>query len=175
MHFEPADIGGVFIVRAEPARDERGWFARTFCRREFEKNGLLADWSQGSLSHNRHAGTLRGMHYQAEPHSETKLIRCVRGAVYDVALDLRRQSPTFKRWLAVALREDELTMLYLPPGVAHGFQTLQDESELEYWITPEYVPDAARGVRWNDPAFGIDWPRSPTVMSARDASFPDFR
>ena len=162
------------IIDPEPVEDERGSFARTFCAEEFAARGLETRFVQQSVSHNRRRGTLRGMHYQAAPHSETKLIRCTAGAVYDVLVDLRGESPTFKRWIAVELTARSRRALYVPPGLAHGFLTLEDETEIHYQITPAYRPEASRGVRWDDPSFGIDWPLEPTVISAKDHAYPDY-
>src|SRR5207247_1799350 len=144
------ELGGALIVDPEPIEDERGFFARTFCAVEFGARGLETRFVQQSVSHNRRRGTLRGMHYQAAPHTETKLVRCTAGAVYDVLVDLRRDSPTFKRWLAVELTARNRRALYVPPGLAHGFLTLEDDTDLEYLITPAYRPEASRGVRWDD-------------------------
>jgi dTDP-4-dehydrorhamnose 3,5-epimerase len=166
----------VYLIEPQLLGDERGFFARTWCRREFEARGLNADLAQCSISFNRKAGTLRGMHYQAAPYEEPKLVRCTQGAIYDVALDLRPQSPTFKRWVGVELTAANRRMLYIPAGCAHGFQTTADDSEVFYQISEFYHPEAARGVRWDDPAFAIRWPETThRIVSPRDAGFPDFR
>jgi dTDP-4-dehydrorhamnose 3,5-epimerase len=173
---EETRLAGAFVIEIEPLRDERGFFARTFDRELLERHGLAADVIQSSVSFNERAGTLRGMHYQAEPHGEEKLVRCTRGAVLDVIVDLRPESPTYCEWLAVELDERSRRALYIPRGIAHGFQTLADSSELLYQMSTPYVPGAGRGVRWDDPAFGIEWPEPPAgrIMSERDRTYPDF-
>ncbi|MDA0171522.1 dTDP-4-dehydrorhamnose 3,5-epimerase family protein [Solirubrobacter taibaiensis] len=168
-------LSGAFVVDVEPAQDARGLFARTFDRETFAAHGLAVTIDQVSVSYNERAGTLRGMHYQADPHGEEKLVRCVRGAIHDVIVDLRPDSPTLKQSFGIDLDEDSRTALYIPKGMAHGFLTLTDAAEVLYLISTPYVPDAARGVRWDDPAFGIDWPGSPQVMSDRDRTYPDFQ
>jgi dTDP-4-dehydrorhamnose 3,5-epimerase len=168
---------GAYVVELEPLRDERGWFARTFDAAAFAELGLEPTVVQCNTSYNERAGTLRGMHYQAAPHGEPKLMRCTRGSVYDVLVDLRRDSPTFCRWFGIELRAGGTASLYAPAGMAHGFQTLEDGSELHYQMGYRYVPEAARGVRWDDPGFGIEWPEPPPggrVISERDATYPDF-
>ena len=167
-------ISGAFIFEAEKLQDERGFFARTWCRRDFEKYGLNPSIAQCSVSFNTARGTLRGMHYQAAPHPEAKLVRCTAGAIYDVIIDLREESPTYTRWYATELSAENHRMLYVPELVAHGFLTLKDNTEVAYQISEFYVPEVARGVRWNDPAFGIQWPLDVSVISARDAAYPDF-
>lgn len=175
MLFKPLIIPGAFVIDLELVWDERGFFARTFCREEFEIRGLIAEFVQCSLSFNIRRGTLRGMHYQAAPHGEAKLVRCTRGAIYDVLLDLRPSSPAHLQWEAVELSADNRRMVYIPEGVAHGFQTLEDETEIFYQMSQPYAPDAARGVRWDDQAFGIDWPPAERTISLRDRTYPDFR
>ena len=175
MILRETPLSGAFVVDVEPARDARGLFARTFDRDTFAARGLAVTIDQVSVSYNERAGTLRGMHYQADPHGEEKLVRCVRGAIHDVIVDLRPSSPTFQQSFGVDLDEDSRTALYIPKGLAHGFLTLTDGAEVLYLISTPYVPDAARGVRWDDPAFGIDWPGSPQVMSDRDRTYPDFQ
>jgi dTDP-4-dehydrorhamnose 3,5-epimerase len=165
---------GAYVLETQPIVDERGSFARTWCREEFRALGLNTMVEQCSTSFNRTRGTLRGMHFQAIPHEEVKLVRCTRGAVYDVILDLRKDSATFGRWFAVELTADNGKMLYIPCGFAHGFQTLDDQSEVFYQISEKYHPEAARGVRWNDPVLGIKWPISNPNLSERDRDFPDF-
>jgi dTDP-4-dehydrorhamnose 3,5-epimerase len=173
MKFTPTKIAGVWIVDLERHADERGWFARTWCAEEFRRHGLNPDLAQCSASFNRRRGTLRGMHWQAAPHEEAKLVRCVRGAMFDVALDVRSGSATFKQWVGVELTMENGRALYVPEGCAHGFQTLADDTEVFYQIAGEYYPASARGVRWNDPAFKIAWPNiSGLVCSERDASYP---
>ncbi len=154
--------------------DERGLFARTWCREEFETAGLNSHLTQCSISYNVRKGTLRGMHYQSAPYAESKLVRCTRGAIYDVALDLRADSPTFREWIGVNLTADNREMIFIPEGCAHGFLTLEDNSEVCYQISEFYRPEAARGVRWDDPAFGIVWPAKPQLLSDRDRNYPDF-
>lgn len=172
MRFTETELRGVFVIEPERLEDERGFFARTFCRREFEQHGLTYDVAQCSISFNRKAGTLRGMHYQAPPHEEVKLVRVTRGAIYDVIIDLRPTSPTLYRWVAVNLTADNRRALYVPAGFAHGFETLEDSTEVFYQISTFYAPESLRGVRWDDPAFGITWPLAPTEMTPRDRNFP---
>ena len=174
MIWRETELAGAFVVESERAEDERGWFARIYDEGELEQSGLAARFAQGSIAFNKERGTLRGLHYQTEPHAEAKLIRCIRGAVHDVIVDLRPASPTFKRWVAVELTAASGRMLYLPEGFAHGYLTLEDESETLYLISAHYAPEAARGVRWDDPAFGIEWPHEPRVMSEKDKAWPDF-
>lgn len=176
MLFRETPIGGAWIVEVEPLADERGMFARTFDAAAFEERGLSGRVVQCSTSHSPRSATLRGMHYQADPHGECKLVRCTTGAVYDVLVDVRRGSPTHRRWVGVELSRENRRALYIPPGVAHGFQTLVDDSEMLYMIDRAYRPDAARGVRWDDPAFGIEWPDAPNgrTMSERDRTYGDY-
>ncbi|HKP89362.1 MAG TPA: dTDP-4-dehydrorhamnose 3,5-epimerase [Thermoleophilaceae bacterium] len=175
MRFEEAPIGGAWILEVEPSEDERGLFARTFDAEAFADRGLSASYAQCSTSFNHRAGTLRGLHYQADPHGECKLVRCTAGAAFDVMVDLRAGSPTHGAWHAVELSQDNRRAVYVPPGVAHGFQTLTAGCELLYMIDVPYVPEAARGVRWDDAAFSIEWPEAPgeRVISDRDRDFPD--
>ena len=175
MKFISTPLPDVFLIEPELIEDERGFFARTFCDRAFARHGLNPHLSQCSISYNPRAGTLRGMHWQAEPHAEAKLIRCTQGAIYDVALDLRPYSPTFKRWFATELSAKNHRLLYIPEGCAHGFQTLTDDCEVCYQISAPHVPEAARGVRWDDRAFGIEWPAATRrILSARDSAYPAF-
>jgi dTDP-4-dehydrorhamnose 3,5-epimerase len=174
MRFERAALDGVWIVEAEPLRDERGWFARTFDREAFDAHGIGFDVVHANVSFNERRGTLRGMHWQEAPHGERKLIRCARGAVHDVLVDVREGSVTRGRWLAIELSERDGRMLYAPEGFAHGFQTLEDATELAYLMSHEYVREAARGLRFDDPALGIEWPEGPRIVSERDRSHPDF-
>ena len=175
MIFNETKLPGAFIIEVKRLEDERGFFGRSFCRREFEERGLNPFVAQCNISFNRDAGTLRGMHYQAAPHAEEKLVRCTRGALYDVIIDLRPESPTFKRWVSLELTEENCRMLYIPKGFAHGFQTLVDETEIFYQMSAFYHPDSGRGVRWNDPAFGIQWPETDRViLSDRDRLWPDY-
>lgn len=172
MIFREIALPGAFLVEPERLTDERGFFARTYCRREFEARGLNGTLVQCNVSFNARRGTVRGLHFQAAPHAEAKLVRCTRGAVFDVLLDLRPASPTHRRWVALRLTAVEGCMLYAPEGVAHGFQTLVDETELFYQMSEYHHPEAARGVRWNDPALGIAWPVAEAVVSASDAALP---
>ena len=174
MIYTETEIPGVFIVEPEQLTDERGFFARSFCRREFEKQGLNPDLVQCNISFNHKRGTLRGMHYQAAPYEEAKLIRCTMGAIYDVALDLRKDSPTFKNWVSVELTEKSLNMIYIPEGVAHGFQTLEDDTEVFYQMSQFFNPECARGVRWDDPAFSIVWPEEMVIVSMKDSQYKNF-
>ena len=161
-------------VLPEPNQDERGFFARTWCQKEFEAHGLNSRLVQCNLSGNTREGTLRGMHYQVEPYAEAKLVQCTRGKIYDVVLDLRPDSTTYKEWIGKTLSAEEHGMLYIPEGCAHGFLTLTDETEVFYQMSEFYKPEAARGVRWNDPAFQIVWPAAVQVISDRDRAYPDF-
>jgi dTDP-4-dehydrorhamnose 3,5-epimerase len=174
MIFRETTIGGVWIIEPECHEDQRGFFARTWDTDEFAKLGLSARLVQCSISYNRLRGTLRGMHYQAEPHEETKVVRCTAGSIFDVAVDLRPVSPTFCSWFGAELSAENRLALYVPEGCAHGFLTLTDRSEVAYQISEPHAPDAARGVRWDDPAFGIDWPEDVVVINERDRSYPDF-
>ncbi len=166
-------LAGVWLVTPEPLEDFRGFFARTWCEREFRAAGLVDRWVQSSISYNKKKGTLRGLHFQRAPHAEVKLVRCTRGALHDVVVDLRRDSPTFKQHVAVELTADNRTMIYIPEGCAHGFQTLEDGTEVLYQMSQFYAPDHADGVRWDDPAFGIRWPLPDPLMSDRDRTYPD--
>ena len=174
MLFEPTPLAGAFVLEAERLEDDRGFFARTFCRNDFREAGLEPDLVQCSLSFNHRKGTLRGMHYQAAPHQEAKLVRCTMGAIHDVILDLRPDSPTFKESFGVELSANNRRALYIPAGLAHGFLTLTDDAEVFYQMSVPFHPGAARGVRWNDPAFGIEWPAEPRILSDRDRTYPDF-
>jgi dTDP-4-dehydrorhamnose 3,5-epimerase len=174
MIFTETTLKGAFLIEPERRQDERGFFARTWCQSEFAAAGLQTDWVQSNISFNKARGTLRGMHYQAPPYEEAKLVRCTMGAVYDVIIDLRADSSTFQQWLAAELTSDNRLMLFIPTGFAHGFQTLTDEAEVFYQMSQVYAPEYARGVRWDDPAFKISWPAERRIISARDRSFPDF-
>ena len=176
MRFIETPLNGAWVVDLELLGDERGWFARTFDSDEFAARGLNADVAQCNASFNARRGTLRGLHYQAEPHGESKLVRCVRGMIFDVAADVRVGSPTFRRWHGVELSADNRLAFYIPPGLAHGFQTLTDDAEVLYQMGHPYVPESARGVRWDDPAFAIEWPEpdGERVISARDRSYENF-
>lgn len=172
MKFHETPLAGVVVVELELLDDERGSFARTFDASEWELRGLSTRVAQCNLSRNARSGTLRGLHYQAAPHEEAKLVRCARGAIFDVAVDLRPQSPSLHQWFGLELSEANDRLLYIPEGCAHGFLTLSDASEVLYQMSELYVPDAARGLRWDDPALAIDWPAPPAVISERDRSFP---
>lgn len=174
MRFAPTAIPGVLQIELEPQADERGSFARTYCESTFRAHGLEPVGIQCNISVNAKRGTLRGLHYQAPPAEEAKLVRCVRGRLFDVAVDLRPDSPTFRSWLGLELDAERGEALYIPRGCAHGFLTLADETAVYYHMGTEYTPDLARGVRWNDPAFAIAWPFAPLHVSGRDAAFPDF-
>lgn len=176
MIFSQTPLPGAMLIEMEPIRDERGWFARTFSTDDFEAHGLDLSVVQTNTSFNERAGTVRGMHFQADPHGEPKLVRCTRGAIYDVIVDLRPDSSAYRKWAGFELTPDNDKMLYVPTGVAHGFQTLADASEVSYLMGHEYVPDSARGVRWDDPAFGIEWPPVDSrTISERDLSYPEFQ
>lgn len=174
MIFRETPLAGAFVLEPERFEDERGFFARTFCRRELGERGLETAVAQASVSFNRRRGTLRGLHFQAEPDAEVKLVRVVRGAVFDAIVDLRSGSPTFKRFFSVELSAESGRQLYVPRGFAHGFQTLADDTEVCYQISTFYAPEAARGYRYDDPAFAIPWPEPVTVISARDLELPCF-
>ena len=172
LEFRETEIPGVLVVESEPLEDERGSFTRTYCRQEFAEHGIDFVPVQISVSRNNRRGTLRGLHYQAPPQPEAKLVRCVAGAVFDVAVDLRSDSPTHGRWSAAELSADDGRGLFVPEGCAHGFQTLEDNTELLYLISEFYEPSLQRGVRWDDPAIGIEWPSAAErVISERDRSF----
>jgi len=175
MNFCETKIRGAFEIHPEFLNDERGFFARTWCKREFEAQGLTSQLAQCNISYNKIKGTLRGMHYQEAPHAEEKLVRCTRGAIYDVVVDLRPDSPTFKEWAGVVLDPEKRNMLFVPTGCAHGFLTLEDEAEVLYQMSEFYNAGASRGVRWDDPAFQIAWPESVRVISERDRTYPDFK
>ena len=175
MKFTETPLGGAFVIELELLPDERGHFARTFDLAEFAAQGLDAAVVQCNTSFNTHRGTLRGMHYQAAPNGEAKLVRCTRGSIYDVAVDLRPESETHRRWFGVELSADNARMLYIPVGMAHGFQTLEDESEVHYQMSHQYVPDHAHGVRFDDPAFSIEWPLPDPIVSERDRQYADFQ
>jgi dTDP-4-dehydrorhamnose 3,5-epimerase len=175
MVFTETKLKGAFVIDLEPREDERGFFARTFCAREFEQHGLNSRFAQSSISFNKQCGTLRGMHWQDAPHGECKLIRVTRGAIYDVIIDLRPDSSTFKNWFAVELTAGNRRQIYVPEGFAHGFQTLGDCTEVAYQMSEFFAPESVRGVRWNDPAFAIEWPQiEQRILNERDASCGDF-
>jgi dTDP-4-dehydrorhamnose 3,5-epimerase len=174
MRFVESKLAGAYVIEPERYSDDRGFFARTFCQREFEAHGLNPCVAQCSVSFNKRKGTLRGMHFQVAPHQEAKLVRCTMGSIFDVIIDVRPDSPTFKQYFSVVLSAENRTALYVPEGFAHGFQTLEDNSEVFYQISEFYVPECARGVRWNDPAFAIRWPDDERIILDRDQSYPDF-
>ena len=174
MLFEELPVSGAYLVQVEPHSDERGFFARTWSAEEFRSHGLNPALVECSISFNDLAGTLRGMHFQAAPHEEAKLVRCTRGSIFDVVIDLRPSSPTYRGFARLELSAADRRALYVPEGCAHGFQTLEDATEVLYQISHPHVPTAARGVRWDDPAFSISWPRPPSRISKRDGEFPDF-
>lgn len=174
MRFEPLSVMGAFAVSLEPRGDERGFFARMFCRDEMAAAGLEPEISQVNNSLSRDRGTLRGLHYQVGDAAETKLVRAVRGGVFDVAVDLRPDSPTYLQWSGIEVTAENRQMLYVPRGCAHGILTLEDDTELIYLASHHYVPEAERGARWNDPAFDIAWPLEPHVISEKDANWPDW-
>lgn len=173
MIFTPTPVPGAYVIEPERREDERGFFARTWCARDFEAEGLNPHLAQCSISYNVRRGTLRGMHYQVSPFEEVKLIRCTRGAIFDVIVDLRPASTTFTRYFSKELTADNRAMLYVPAGCAHGFMTLEDDTEVFYQMSQMFHPAHARGVRWNDPVFGIEWPNLPPIMLERDRSYPD--
>ena len=175
MIFKGTGIGGAWVIEAERVEDERGFFARTWDAEQFAEHGLNPRLAQCSISYNRARGTLRGLHYQVAPNEEAKLVRCTAGAIFDVALDLRPESASFRRWFGVELSAENRRALYVPEGCAHGFLTLDDGCEVHYQISRSYTPEAAAGVRWNDPLFAIRWPGEVVVINARDRSYPDFR
>ncbi len=175
MIFSKTRLKGVFIIELEKHEDERGYFARAWCKKEFKASGLNSNLAQANTALSLHKGTLRGMHYQIAPYQETKIIRCIRGAVFDVVIDLRPNSISYCEWLGVELSSENHTMLYVPEGFAHGYQTLKNNAEVFYLVSQFYAPDAERGVRWDDPVFNIEWPEtSDLVISEKDNNWPDF-
>jgi dTDP-4-dehydrorhamnose 3,5-epimerase len=174
MKFIATPLVGACLIGLEPAADERGFFARSWCREEFLAHGLNAGLAQCSISFNQRKGTIRGMHYQDNPYMEAKLVRCSSGAIYDVILDIRPASPTYKKWFAAELSANNRRMLYVPEGFAHGFQTLADETEVFYQVSESYRPESARGLRWDDPQFGIVWPIADPILSRKDRTFPAY-
>ena len=171
MRFSGTAVQDAQVIQIDRITDDRGFFARVWCQDEFAQHGIKAGWVQANVGRSVRTGTLRGMHYQRDPHPEAKLVRCTRGAVYDVALDLRPASPSYLRWVGVTLDADEHTMLYVPEGCAHGYQTLADDSEIVYFTSAPYNRDAATGARYDDPAFGIEWPLAVEVISGQDAGW----
>lgn len=175
MIFTETKLKGAFIIEIEKREDERGFFGRSWCANEMKEHGLNINIRQANISFNNTKGTLRGMHYQIAPHQETKLVRCSRGSIYDVIIDLRKESPTFKQWIGVELTQDNYKMLYVPEDFAHGFITLDDNCEISYLMSEFYVPGAGATIRWNDPLFNIFWPLEPVVISEKDKTQPDFK
>src|SRR5438105_9848201 len=174
MIFKPTAVHGAFVIEPDRFDDDRGFFSKIWDVKEFQQHGLSTDFAQFNLAFNHRKGTLRGIHYQAAPHEEVKLVRCTRGAVWDVIVDLRPKSPTYLRWSVVELTEDNYRTYSLPKGCAHGYITLTDRAEVTYNVSTAYAPQSARGVRWNDPAFAIQWPAQPLVINQRDATYPDY-
>ena len=174
MNFFATKLEGAFIIEPERMEDGRGFFARSWCEREFAAHGLDPQCVQCNISFNKKSHTLRGLHYQAAPCEEAKLVRCTMGAIYDVIVDLRPDSPTFRQWFSVELTAENRTMLFIPKNFAHGFLTLQDNTEVFYQMSAFYAPEYARGIRWNDPAFRITWPAEVRVIAERDRNYPDF-
>lgn len=168
-------LGGVWLIEPQRFEDARGFFAPSFSAEEFAARGMASQFAEHNISYSRKCGTLRGMHYQSPPRGQAKLVRCTRGAIFDVVVDLRQDSPTFRQWVGTELTAENRRMLYLPGDCAHGFQTLADDTEVFYMVSEVYAPDSGRGVRWDDPAFGIEWPEAEErVVIARDAGYPDF-
>jgi len=174
MIFVETKLKGAYLIELEPITDERGFFARAWCQQEFEAHGLNPNLVQCNISFNKNKGTLRGMHYQIAPYEEAKLVRCTKGAIYDVIIDLRPKSSTFKQWTAVELTADNQQMLYIPEGFAHGFQTLEDNTEVFYQMSAFYHPECATGVRWDDPTFKIQWSKNEQIISEKDLQYPYF-
>jgi dTDP-4-dehydrorhamnose 3,5-epimerase len=174
MIFTESPLSGAYVVDMRRRTDERGFFARSYCAEEFAAKGLGPELRQCSVSYNARTGTLRGMHYQCAPHEEHKLVRCTAGAIFDVIVDIRASSPTYRQWHAAELTADNRRALFIPPGFAHGFVSLADHTEVYYMISVAHAPKFSRGLRWDDPAFAIEWPLTPAVISARDAAYPLF-
>lgn len=174
MIFIETKLKGAYIIEPERLVDTRGFFARTWCKREFNAHGLNSNLAQCNISFNKKKGTIRGMHYQVEPFEEAKLVRCTRGAIWDVIIDLKADSPTFKKWYAVELTAENHKMLYIPESFAHGFQALEENTEVFYQMSEYYSPECSRGVRWNDPVFSIEWPEVEIIISDKDRQYPDF-
>jgi dTDP-4-dehydrorhamnose 3,5-epimerase len=174
MIFTETPLKDAFVIDLEKLEDERGFFARCWCQREFESMGLNPRLAQCSISRTKDKGTLRGMHYQTQPFEEAKVVRCIRGSIYDVIVDIRPDSPTYRGWFGISLSADDHRSVYAPEGFAHGFATLEDDVEILYQISQFYAPEHARGFRWNDPLFAIQWPIEPCFMSERDRTYPDF-
>lgn len=176
MIFTETRLKGAFVIDLEPRQDERGFFARAWCRKEFEAHGLNPALVQANLSYNGKRGTLRGLHYQVAPHEEAKLVRCIKGAIYDVIADLRPDSATYLQWIGIELTQENRRMLYVPEGFAHGFQTLEHDTEVFYQVTEFYAPGAERGVRWDDPVLSVQWPDvEDRIVSSKDQTWPPFK
>jgi dTDP-4-dehydrorhamnose 3,5-epimerase len=175
MIFRETRLKGAFEIELETVQDSRGFLARSFCKNEFETCGLRTNIAQCNISYNRRKGTLRGMHYQVHPYEEAKLVSCTKGAVFEVIIDLRRDSQTFMDWISVELSAGSTEILYVPEGMAHGFETLCDDTTISYKMFEFYHPECARGIRWDDPTFGIEWPLVPEIISEKDRSYEDFR
>jgi len=174
MLFEKTKLSGAFIITLEPIEDTRGFFARSFCRKELEKQGLHGEFVQTNISYNHKKGTLRGLHYQVPPHGEVKIVSCRRGAVYDVIVDIRENSPTYRQWIGVELSSENYRAIYIPDGFAHGFQTLCDQVELHYLMGNYYIPSASSGICWDDPSLAIPWPNQDKIISEQDKKLPRF-
>ena len=174
MIFKETDLKGAYIIEIEKLEDKRGFFARSFCQQEFQQHGLFSNIVQCNISYNKTKGTLRGMHYQVKPHEEIKIVSCVMGSICDVIIDLRPDSPSYHQWFAVELSAENYRMLYIPEGFAHGFQTLEDNTVVFYQMSKFYHPECAVGVRWDDPAFNIEWPDDERIISFKDLQYPDF-
>ena len=174
MIFHETKLKGAFVIEPQRLKDDRGFFARSFCQKAFALNGLRTRLVQCNISFNETKGTMRGMHYQVKPYEEAKLVRCTKGAIYDVIIDLRRDSATFMQWIALELTADNRHMVYVPEGFAHGFQTTEDDTEVFYQMSEFYHEESARGIRWNDENCGVQWPVSPAVISWKDQNYPDF-
>jgi dTDP-4-dehydrorhamnose 3,5-epimerase len=174
MIFQELPLPGVFHITLEPDKDDRGSFARIYCQELFRKHGLCHEIRQVNLSQNLKKGTLRGMNFQTKPHAEAKMVQCTQGSIFDVVVDLRKDSPSYRQWHSMILKPTDPITLYIPEGVAHGFLTLEDRSTVFYHMFHDYHPECSRGVRWNDPAFGVSWPFEPVVISEKDTSYPSF-
>ncbi|WP_319502721.1 dTDP-4-dehydrorhamnose 3,5-epimerase [uncultured Draconibacterium sp.] len=175
MIFAETELKGAFLINIEQLEDERGFFARSWCIKEMKKHGINGKIVQTNISYNKKKGTLRGMHFQKSPFEEAKLIRCTRGSIFDVIVDLRRDSPTYLHWLGVELTDDNYKMLYVPENFAHGFITLNDNTEVLYQMFEFYIPECASGIRWNDPALNISWPEDISIISKKDMHYPDYK
>ena len=174
MIFNETELKGAYVIDLERFEDKRGFFSRSWCKEEFKKHGLNDRLIQCNISFNKKAGTLRGMHFQIHPYEEAKLVRCTMGSIFDVIIDLRKNSPSYKKYLGITMTSENRKMLYVPEGFAHGFLTLEDKTEIFYQMSEFYAPECARGYRWNDPAFGIKWPQNVSVISERDRDYPDY-